>query len=484
MDQAPRCAFVIFGISGDLAARKLMPALFTLHLEGALHPESHIVGYARSDYSDESLRQKLKEALQKYAKDFDEAQWAKLEPRIHYVRGGYDDPAGFDALKHKLDELNLENHAFYTSTPPNAYEGIVTCLANIELNRSSGWTRLIIEKPFGDDLASAQHLNKVVLEHFSEDQVYRIDHYLAKETAQNLSVLRFANTLFEPIWSNRYVDHVQITMAEPMGVEGRGGFYEEAGVIRDVFQNHLLQLLALVAMEPPSRYDAIAVRDEKVKVFRAMECLEPDHSVMGQYVARGAMKSYREEEGVNPDSRQATYAAAKFTINNWRWAGVPFYMRSGKRMPGKTTEIVLRLKSPPHIPFDVLKDFKADRLVMRLVPNEGISLRFNVKEPGRSDDMKRVSMNFFYDKEFAHPSPDAYETLLLDAMIGDATLFMRADEVEAQWRIVEPVLKWWEASDQEPAFYASGSWGPKEADRLLEQHGRYWHRSEDGKFKS
>lgn len=484
MDQAPRCAFVIFGISGDLAARKLMPALFTLHLEGALHPESHIVGYARSDYSDESLRQKLKEALQHYAKDFDEAQWNKLEPRIHYVRGGYDDRAGFAALKNKLDELHLENHAFYTSTPPNAYEGIVTCLSEVGLNKSEGWTRLIIEKPFGHDLASAQHLNKVVLEHFHEDQVYRIDHYLAKETAQNLSVLRFANTFFEPIWSNRYVDHVQITMAEPMGVEGRGGFYEEAGVIRDVFQNHLLQLLALVAMEPPSRYDAIAVRDEKVKVFRAMECLEPDHSVMGQYVARGSMKSYREEEGVSPDSRQATYAAAKFTINNWRWAGVPFYMRSGKRMPGKTTEIVLRLKSPPHIPFDVPKDFKADRLVMRLVPNEGISLRFNVKEPGRSDDMKRVSMNFFYDKEFAHPSPDAYETLLLDAMIGDATLFMRADEVEAQWRIVEPVLKWWEASDQEPAFYASGSWGPKEADRLLGEQGRYWHRSEDGKFKS
>jgi glucose-6-phosphate 1-dehydrogenase len=484
MDQAPRCAFVIFGISGDLAARKLMPALYTLHHEGALHPESHIIGYARSDYSDESLRQKMKEALTKYAKAFDETIWSSLENRIHYVRGGYDDPAGFDALKNKLDELKLENQVFYTSTPPNAYEGIVKGLANVDSNHSSGWTRLVIEKPFGTDLESAQHLNKVVLEHFSEDQVYRIDHYLAKETAQNLSVLRFANTLFEPIWNNRYIDNVQITMAEPMGVEGRGGFYEEAGVMRDVVQNHLLQLLALVAMEPPSRYDAIAVRDEKVKVFRAMECLEPAQVVLGQYVARGSMKSYREEEGVSPDSHQATYAAAQFTINNWRWSGVPFYMRSGKRMPDKTTEIVLRLKVPPHIPFNVPKDFKADRLVLRLVPNEGISLRFNAKVPGRGDDMKRVSMNFFYDKEFSAPNPDAYETLLLDSMMGDATLFMRADEVEAQWRIVDPVLKWWESHDQEPAFYAAGSWGPKEADRLLEQQGRYWQRGEEGKFKS
>ncbi len=484
MEKAPRCAFVIFGISGDLAARKLLPALYTLHQEGALHPESQIIGYARSDYNDASLRQKMKEAVQKFAKDFDEADWGGLESRIHYVRGGYDDPAGFEALKNKIDDLKLENHVFYTSTPPNAYEGIVVGLAHAGLNSSSGWTRLVIEKPFGDDLKSAQALNKVVLQHFDEEQVYRIDHYLAKETAQNLSVLRFANTLFEPIWSNRYIDNVQITMAEPLGVEGRGGFYEEAGVVRDVVQNHLLQLLALVAMEPPSKYDSVAVRDEKVKVFRAMESLEPHHVVMGQYVARGSMKSYREEEGVNSDSRQATYSAAKFTINNWRWSGVPFYMRSGKRMPDKSTEIVLRLKTPPHVPFNVPKDFKADRLVMRLVPNEGISLRFNAKEPGRGEDMKRVSMNFFYDKEFSRPNPEAYETLLLDSMIGDATLFMRADEVEAQWRIVDPMLKWWEASDAEPAFYAAGSWGPKEADRLLQDEGRYWQRGDEGKFKS
>jgi glucose-6-phosphate 1-dehydrogenase len=484
MDQAPRCAFVIFGISGDLAARKLLPALFTLHDEGALHPDSQIIGYARSDFNDESLRQKMKEAVHKFSKNFDETLWSQLESRIHYVRGGYDDPAGFAALKTKIDDLGLENRVFYTSTPPNAYEGIVVGLAKAGLGSSSGWTRLVIEKPFGDDLKSAQDLNKVVLQHFDEEQVYRIDHYLAKETAQNLSVLRFANTLFEPIWSNRYIDNIQITMAEPLGVEGRGGFYEEAGVVRDVVQNHLLQLLALVAMEPPSKYDAIAVRDEKVKVLRAVKTLETQEVVMGQYVARGSMKSYREEEGVNPDSRQATYAAAKFIINNWRWSGVPFYVRSGKRMPDKSTEIVLRLKTPPHVPFNVPKDFKADRLVLRLVPNEGISLRFNAKEPGRGDEMKRVSMNFFYDKEFSRPNPEAYETLLLDSMLGDATLFMRADEVEAQWRIVDPVLKWWESSDIEPAFYAAGSWGPKEADRLLQDEGRYWQRGDEGKFKS
>lgn len=483
MDQAPRCAFVIFGISGDLAARKLLPALFTLHQEGAFHAESHIIGYARSDYSDASLRDKMKDALKKFVKNFGPSLWENLENRIHYVRGGYDDPSGFKALKEKIDQLGLENQVFYTSTPPNAYESIVVGLAHAGLNSSSGWTRLVIEKPFGNDLKSAQELNKVVLQHFDEEQVYRIDHYLAKETAQNLSVLRFANTLFEPIWSNRYIDNVQITMAEPLGVEGRGGFYEEAGVMRDVVQNHLLQLLALVAMEPPSKYDATAVRDEKVKVLRAVKTLTPHDVVMGQYVARGNMKSYREEEGVDPDSRQATYAAAKFTINNWRWAGVPFYMRSGKRMPDKSTEIILRLKAPPHVPFNVPKDFKADRLVLRLVPNEGISLRFNAKEPGRGDEMKRVSMNFFYDKEFSRPNPEAYETLLLDSMMGDATLFMRADEVETQWRIVDPVLKWWEHTDQEPAFYASGSWGPKEADRLLQDEGHHWQRGDEGKFK-
>ena len=292
-------------------------------------------------------------------------------------------------------------------------------MADAGLDASEGgWVRLVVEKPFGDDLKSAKKLNEHVLEHFAENQVYRIDHYLAKETAQNLSVLRFANAMFEPIWSNRYIDHVQITMMEPMGVEGRGSFYEEAGIIRDVFQNHLLQLVALVAMEPPARWDASSVRNEKVKVFDAMACLDPKDAVLGQYKTSGKTKGYRQEKGVDPKSNQATYAAAEFQIHNWRWEGVPFYVRSGKRLERKASEIVLRFKKPPHVPFKLEHPLKADRLVLRLVPNEGISLRFNAKEPGQSIDLERVSMDFYYDRAFDRPTPDAYETLLLDVMQG------------------------------------------------------------------
>lgn len=482
MEKAPKTAFVIFGVTGDLTARKLMPALYQLHVEGVLHPETNIVGYARSQNDDAALRASMKKALKTYVKGFDAKDWTSLEKRISYVQGAYDAPEGFEALAKHLNDLGHENRIFYTSTPPATYAGIVNGLANAGLNKSEGgYARVVIEKPFGINLETAKELNAQVLGHFSEDQIYRIDHYLAKETAQNLSALRFANTLFEPIWNNKYIDHVQVTMTEPMGVEGRGSFYEEAGIIRDVFQNHLLQLLALVAMEPPSRYDAVSVRDEKVKVFRAMECLDLNHAVMGQYVAGNGMKGYRDEEGVNPRSRQATYAAATFKINNWRWADVPFYMRSGKRLGDKASEIVLRFKKPPHIPFAVPNSLISDRLVFRLVPNEGISFRFNAKEPGQDFKMDRVSMNFYYDKEFDRPTPDAYETLILDVMQGDATLFMRADEVEAQWRIVDPLLSEWEHSKKDPAFYSAGTPGPSQADEMLERQGRYWHKPGNGK---
>ena len=484
MEQAPRCAFVIFGMTGDLTARKLMPALYQLHIGGALHPEAAIVGFARSDLDDDGLRSKMKEALNEYVDDFDEAKWDELSPRLSYVDAeSYEGADDFEKLKKHLDDLEQENRVFYTATPPGAYEGIVGCLSNAGLNKSDGWVRLVVEKPFGNDLESAQKLNEHVLEHFKETQVYRIDHYLAKETAQNLSALRFANTLFEPVWSNQYLDHVQITMMEPMGVEGRGSFYEEAGVIRDVFQNHLLQLVALVAMEPPARWDAVSVRDEKVKVFRAMACIEPDNAVLGQYTADGDAPGYRDEDGVDADSNQATYAAASFSIHNWRWEGVPFYVRSGKRLEGKASEIVLRFKKPPHIPFDLDSSPKADRLVLRLVPNEGISLRFNAKEPGQGEEMERVSMNFYYDQEFDRANPDAYETLLLDVMLGDATLFMRADEVEGQWRVVQPLLEYWDGGDKEPVFYKAGSAGPEEANKLLERDGRYWHKPGSGKVE-
>lgn len=483
MQKAPPCAFVIFGITGDLSARKLVPALYQLHLSGELNPETQIVGFARSELDDDSLRTQLEQALSDYVEDFDAAAWEKLASRVTYVGAdAYDKAEGFSKLKEHLESLGLKNRVFYTATPPGAYEGIVRCLADAGLDASAGgWVRLVVEKPFGNDLKSAQKLNKHVLEHFSEDQIYRIDHYLAKETAQNLSALRFANAMFEPIWSNRYIDHIQITMIEKGGVEGRGSFYEEAGVIRDVFQNHLLQLVALVAMEPPARWDAGSVRNEKVKVFDAMACLEPEDAVLAQYEANGKTKGYREEEGVDPNSNQATYAAAEFRIHNWRWEGVPFYVRSGKRLESKASEIVLRFKKPPHVPFKLEHPLKADRLVLRLVPNEGISLRFNAKEPGQSADLERVSMDFYYDQAFNRPTPDAYETLLLDVMQGDPTLFMRADEVEAQWRVVEPLLAYWETGDKKPAFYKAGSMGPKEANELLERDGRYWHKPDDGK---
>lgn len=470
-----RCAFVIFGASGDLAARKLMPALFELHLRGRLHPETQLVGFSRRDWSDDLFRERAKGALQEHApKSFDEDAWAELAPRLSFVSGGYDDADAYRQLGEHLDGLGHPNRIFYTSTPPSTYAPIAVQLGRAGLAKSAGWVRLVIEKPFGHDLASARELNQTVLEHFGEDQVYRMDHYLAKETAQNIAALRFANTIFEPTWNSQYVDHIQVTMAEPMGMEGRGGFYDEVGVIRDVIQNHLLQLVALTATEPPARYDAKSVRDEKVKVFQAMACTNPQGAVIGQYRGNGEVKGYREEEDVNPRSRQGTYAALELRIENWRWAGVPFFVRSGKRLKAKSSEIVIIYKRPPHIPFELRGPVQQDRIVLRLQPNEGISLRFDAKKPGQGISLSRASMDFYYD-QVSHRNPDAYETLLEDAMMGDATLFMRADEVEAQWRVVTPLLETWEASYDEPAFYDVGSWGPDEANDLLAKRGRTWH---------
>lgn len=462
--------FVIFGITGDLAARKLMPAVFELHKRGVMHPESKIVGYSRRDWDDAKLQEEVKKALQKFAsKAYDDNAWQTFAPRFSFVSGSYDDVAGFKALAKHLSKLKHPNRAFYTSTPPSTYEPIVKLLAEAGLNKSDGWTRLIIEKPFGHDLASAQELNKVVLEHFDENQVYRIDHYLAKETAQNIAALRFANSIFEPTWNSQYVDHIQVTMAEPMGMEGRGGFYDETGVIRDVIQNHLLQLVALTATEPPSRYDARSVRDEKVKVLQAIAPVNPADAVIGQYIG------YRDEPGIPKDSRQGTYAAMELRITNWRWAGVPFYIRSGKGLTSKSSEIAIVYKRPPHIPFDLRTPVKQDRIVLRLQPDEGISLRFMAKKPGQGLNIRRASLDFYYEQEFDTKGRDAYETLLEDAFNGDATLFMRADEVEAQWRIVDPVIKAWEGGFEDPAFYEKGAWGPHEADVLLAKSGRIWH---------
>jgi len=474
MDAAPACAFVIFGVTGDLAARKLLPALYALHADGGLHPDTRVVGFARSAPEDDaSLRARLGDAAREHVPNLDASAWESLAERIVSVRGGYDE-AGFEALAERLGELGLDDHVYYTATPPEAYTPIVRGLAQAGLSRSDrGVRRIVVEKPFGSDLDSAQALNRELQQAFDEADVFRIDHYLAKETAQNLAVLRFANALFEPVWSNRYVDHVQITMAEPMGMEGRGAFYEQSGVIRDVFQNHLLQLLALVAMEPPARYDADAVRDEKVKVLRATACLDPSDVVLGQYVASDGMPGYREEPGVASDSHVPTYAAAAFSVQTWRWAGVPFYVRSGKRLESKASEIVLRLKAPPHLPFELARPVQPDRLVLRLAPNEGIALRFNAKVPGQGIELDRVSLGFTYQDGFKGRVPDAYETLLSDVMVGDATLFMRADEVEAQWRVVAPLLA---TPQQRPEPYPAGSHGPLSAQTLLERDGRSWHR--------
>ncbi len=461
------------GVTGDLASRKLLPALYALHIDGALNPRTRIIGYARSEGDDASLRERLGEALKEYVSDFDEARWAELAGRITYLQGDYSDAEAYRQLALVLEQTGLPDRVFYTATPPSTYAGIVGGLAAAGLAEPpvDGSSRIVIEKPFGDDLESAAALNLLLLESFTEDQIYRIDHYLAKETAQNIAVLRFANALFEPTWNSRYIDHVQISMNEQIGVEDRGAFYEEAGVIRDVFQNHLLQLVALVAMEPPARYDARSVRNEKVKVFEAMSCSGRDRAVLAQYTAGDGMPGYREEQGVDPVSRQATFAAVEFGIHNWRWEGVPFFVRSGKRLDAKATEIVLQYRLPPHLPFDLESPPSADRLILRVSPDEGITVRFNVKQPGQDIRMHRHSLDFSYARQFSVRNPDAYETLLTDVMQGDATLFMRADEVEAQWRIVEPLLD----KNGPLVTYAAGSRGPAEAADLMAAGGRSWH---------
>ena len=479
MKQTPDCAFVIFGITGDLAARNLLPALYQLCLKGRIHPETEIVGYARSDLTRDALRNRLTKSLRNFEPDFDEKIWSSLVDRIHYVQGDYEHESGFESLRNFLDSLGLQNRIFYTATPPDTYEGIALGIAGAGLNYSSGFTRLIVEKPFGSDLGSAQRLNASILKNFKEDQIYRIDHYLAKETAQNLAVLRFANTLLEPIWSNKYIDNIQITMAEPMGMEGRGSFYEQTGVIRDVIQNHLLQLVALIAMEPPLDYNAMNVRNEKVKVFDAIKDIGPDKAILGQYSASGEMIGYRAEDGVSPHSHQATFAAIRLDILNSRWSGVPFFIRSGKRLEAKFTQIVIALKAAQKIPFAQTSNLESDRIVLRLGPNEGIALQLNSKIPGQGMNLNRINLNFSYDSNIDHPIPDAYETLLCDALRGDATLFVRADEVEGQWRIIGPLIKHVDLSPEEPHFYPAGTQGPKAADMFLETQDRQWHPAEN-----
>ncbi|HEX6293206.1 MAG TPA: glucose-6-phosphate dehydrogenase [Herpetosiphonaceae bacterium] len=484
------CVMVIFGASGDLAKRKLLPALWALNEAQQLPPGFSIVGIARNEMSHEEFRQQLRESI---AEDttINKAMLDSFLQGLYYVHGTFDDPALFYRLKETLVQIDRErstagSYIYYLATPPSFFPVIIQHLDKAGLvspeANETGWTRVVIEKPFGHDLHTARDLNRVVHNVFDEAQVYRIDHYLGKETVQNILHFRFANAIWEPIWNRRYVDHVQITVAESLGVETRGGYYEEAGVVRDMLQNHIMQLLTLTTMEPPISFDADAVRDEKVKVLRGVRPFDQERvlrdTVRGQYgqgwIDGSRVPAYRHETKVAPESHTATYVAAKFFIDTWRWQSVPFYLRSGKRLPKRVSEIAIQFKPVPHLLFGPTTP---NVLALRIQPDEGISLQFEVKAPGQTSRHRPVGMDFRYGAAFATAPAEAYQRLLLDVMLGDSTLFARRDEVEAAWTIVEPILSTWASVPPEDfPNYEAGTWGPEAADRLLEADGRRWRR--------
>jgi glucose-6-phosphate 1-dehydrogenase len=486
---------VLMGATGDLAHRKVLPALYQLWRTNLLPQQFMVVAAGRRPYDDETFRAEIRTSLDHFSRvqPVDEAAWRTFAERISYQRMDFADPAAFDALATRLDDIDEEhgthgNRLYYLATQPSQFAEIVAQLGRVGLDHErhdGGWRRIVIEKPFGHDLESAKKLNREVGKVFRESQVYRIDHYLGKETVRNLLVFRFGNGIFEPLWNRRYVDHVQITVAESIGIENRGAFYEETGAVRDVLQNHLLQLVSLIAMEPPATFDADALRDEKVKVLRAIAS-DPTNAavdvVRGQYgpgwVAANKVVGYREEQDVDPESETETFIAARLTIDDWRWSGVPFYVRTGKRLPKRATEIAIQYREVPHRLFrDAAVDPDPNLLVIRVQPDEGIMLRFGAKVPGLGMDVRAVTMDFTYGSAFSVDSPDAYETLILDALQGDASLFTRADEVEQAWGIVDPLIEAW-ANGPAPQLpnYDAGTWGPAEADELLARDGRRWRR--------
>jgi glucose-6-phosphate 1-dehydrogenase len=480
------CALVIFGASGDLTHKKLMPALYALAVRRLLPPRIAIVGVARTEGDDDAWRDDMKGAVQQHARDpFRDDVWDELSRRLHYVATDFADAGGEDKLHDLLGKLDEEldlggNRVFYLAVPPPVFPTIVDALGRRRDDR--GWTRLIVEKPFGHDLASARTLTAKLLEYFREDEIFRIDHYLGKETVQNMLALRFANGIFEPIWNRQFIDHVQITVAESIGIEGRAGYYENAGAIRDIFQNHLLQLLALTAMEPPIDFTAESVRNEKVKVLRALHTPGPKSVVRGQY-GRGFIEgeevvAYREEEGVAADSMTETYVAAKLYVDNWRWADTPFYVRMGKRLARRETTIAIQFKRAPHPPFEetAAEGLRPNVLLVHVQPDEGVSLAIGAKVPGQGMSIRTVHMDFLYGGAFRTGMPEAYERLILDTMLGDSTLFTRGDEVEEQWLLVDAIVAAWQRD--RPGFpnYPAGSWGPPSADDLLHRDGRSWRR--------
>ncbi|MDQ3484442.1 MAG: glucose-6-phosphate dehydrogenase [Actinomycetota bacterium] len=485
------CGMVIFGVTGDLSRKKLMPAVYDLANRGLLPPGFSLVGFARRDWANQDFAQIVHDAVKERSRtDFRDEVWKQLSEGFRFVPGDFSDDVAFSQLHDTIEELDRErgtagNHAFYLSIPPKFFPDVIGQLKEHGLteSRAGAWRRVVVEKPFGHDLKSAQQLNAIVSEVFPQESVFRIDHYLGKETVQNILALRFANQLFEPIWNANYVDHVQITMAEDIGIGGRAGYYDGIGAARDVIQNHLLQLLALTAMEEPTSFDARSLRAEKTKVLRSVR--RPErldlHTARGQYVAGWAggekVKGFLEEEDIPTSSTTETFAAIKLEIDTRRWAGVPFYLRHGKRLGRRVTEVAVVFKRAPHLPFSetATEELGQNALVVRVQPDEGVTVRFGSKVPGTAMEIRDVNMDFAYGGAFVESSPEAYERLILDVLLGEPPLFPQHEEVELSWRILDPILEYW-AELGKPDSYSAGTWGPPIADEMLARDGRVWRR--------
>ena len=490
--RVPPCAVVIFGANGDLTKRKLLPALYRLAYDRRLAPGFAIVGTSRTPLTDDQFRARMKEAVTAFSEDtqLDEDLWKTFAEGLYYVAGDLGDVGLFQRIGQKLSEIDQSrqtggNVLFYLSTQPSQYALAAQGIGAAGLQHGSGWRRLVVEKPFGHDLASARELSDRLHEVFAESAIFRIDHYLGKETVQNILAFRFGNGIFEPLWNRRYINHVEITAAESIGVEGRGAYYQEAGALADMIQNHLLQVMATIAMEPCASFRSTSVRDERSKLLRSMKPMTPgeirESSVAGQYgparIGGEDVPGFRQESGVNPASATDTYAAVTLFVENWRWAGVPFYVRTGKRLPKRVTEIAIHFNQAPLAIFDgEMADGTPNLLIVRIQPEEGISLKFLSKRPGAGMKLRPVSMDFNYGSSFGERSPSAYETLLLDALLDDATLYTRQDMVEASWAVVEPIQNIWRDESVDFPNYAAGTWGPAAADAMLARRGHTWRK--------